>query len=67
VSEISVEARTNGDPEGRETPNCVDCSRSVAHRVCSVLHLLDGAWVVEHGSHWDKLPVRGARPTAGTA
>jgi hypothetical protein len=33
----------------RDTPNCVDCSRSIAHAMCSVLHLADDGWLIEQG------------------
>ena len=34
---------------GKNTPNCVDCSRSIVHAECSVLHLLDDGWLIERG------------------
>lgn len=34
-----------------DTPNCVDCSRSIVHAECSVLHLLDDGWLTERGLH----------------
>ncbi|HLZ29028.1 MAG TPA: hypothetical protein VKV73_17060 [Chloroflexota bacterium] len=52
-----MKARPSSGPDGRATPNCVDCSRSVPHGVCSVLHLLDGGWVTEHGAHHGRLDV----------
>jgi hypothetical protein len=33
----------------KSTPNCVDCSRSIVHAECSVLHLLDDGWLIERG------------------
>jgi hypothetical protein len=33
----------------KKTPNCVNCSRSIEHIVCSVLHLLDDGWLLERG------------------
>jgi hypothetical protein len=29
------------------TPNCVDCSRSLEHAVCKVLHLFGTDWRIE--------------------
>ena len=34
---------------GKSTPNCVDCSRSIVHVECSVLHLVDAGWTIERG------------------
>jgi hypothetical protein len=34
----------------RDTPNCVDCSRSIDHTECTVLHLRDDGWLIERGS-----------------
>ena len=34
---------------GRHTPNCVECSRSILHVECSVLHLVDNGWLIERG------------------
>ena len=34
-------------PAGEKTPNCVSCSRSVEHIVCTVLHLLGTDWRIE--------------------
>ena len=34
---------------GTTTPNCVDCSRSIVHTECSVLHLLEAGWLIERG------------------
>ena len=67
MSNISLEARASSDPGGTGTPNCADCSRGVAHRECSVLHLLDGGWVIEHGAHPDKLAVAAMRSNPGKA
>ena len=33
-----------------DTPNCVDCSRSIDHAECTVLHLMDDGWLIERGS-----------------
>jgi hypothetical protein len=33
-----------------DTPNCVDCSRSIEHAECTVLHLMDDGWLIERGS-----------------
>jgi hypothetical protein len=34
---------------GTHTPNCVECSRSIVHAECSVLHLVDDGWRIERG------------------
>ena len=63
MSDISVETRSSSESGARATPNCVTCSRSVEHTVCTVLHLLDGAWVTEHGPHFTGRPVGERIPT----
>jgi hypothetical protein len=67
VSDISLEALGSSDPGETGTPNCADCSRGVAHRECSVLHLLDDGWVIEHGAHRDKPAVAVMRNSPGKA
>jgi len=37
-------------PPENDTPNCVDCSRSIKHEECTVLHLMDNGWQIERGS-----------------
>jgi hypothetical protein len=36
-----------------KTANCVNCSRSIVHNVCTVLHLGGRGWIVEQGSRRD--------------
>ena len=67
VSDIRGEDPSGRDPGGTETPNCVDCSRSVEHSECTVLHLLDGRWVTERGSHSARLGMHAARKNAEAA
>jgi hypothetical protein len=40
----------------KDTPNCVDCSRSIEHAECTVLHLMDDGWLIERGSRSGNLP-----------
>ena len=39
--------------EPEMTPNCDECSRSLEHAVCTVLHLSDGDWLIEQTPHRD--------------
>lgn len=40
-------------PEREPTANCVDCSRSLEHTVCTVLHLFGRDWRIERTPHRD--------------
>jgi hypothetical protein len=48
-----METRHRDVTLGRKTPNCVNCSRSIEHTVCTVLHLLHGGWLIEQGLRSD--------------
>lgn len=65
ISDISVEARASRYLRASKTPNCVECSRSVGHSVCTTLHFLDGGWVIEHGPRREELELQGVRTDLG--
>jgi hypothetical protein len=49
-----METRASDASPRPRTPNCVKCSHSLDHAICTVLHLRDSGWVAEQRPRRDE-------------